>query len=350
MPISPERRRQLVVVAAGFSLVLTCVLLETISLLLNHLGYVHVAPLEDSQDDPIGPQRFDPELGWALRPGFYPEDEKTLVNRMGFRSSTEFDFSAPRSGKRRALLLGDSMIFGLGVPQEFIASEVINRESPRWEAVNTGVIAYSTAQEYVIQKKYSPLMKPDAAVLFFTEINDLWWNSRTSGPSAGFSIEGDKLIYHAPRRDNHVPLYLRTTFGRLVDQTLLQGKDFTFLKDRLSFELWPERSRVWVVTRRLLIEMKKVADEHHYPLIIVDIPTQRQLRNASANRAQPLLARLSAELGVTYIDLLHYYPRDPFRLYLENDSHWNAEGHRFIAQLLRSVLEGAGVTPSLTNP
>lgn len=167
----------------------------------------------------------------------------------------------------------------------------------------------------------------------------MWWNSRTDRFNAGFSLVNGQLVYHRPQKINPVPLYQHSMTYRYLDSNYLFGKGFTFLLDRLSFEIWGQNSNVWQVTQKILDEMKKLADKQGYPFIVVDIPVHSQLANAGKSRTrQQLLRRTSESLGIDYYDLLSAYPQDYRSLFVRGDSHWSEKGHRFIADFLVPIL------------
>ena len=297
------------------------------------------SPAEQFVENPNNPARFDPVLGWGLRPGYRSADGSNSVNSLGMRSSVDWPAAALPKCTRKVLILGDSMVFGLGVQQPQIFTELLNREERGTLFINTGVIGYSTGQEYLVQQRVSNVMQFDLGIVFFTEDNDIWWNTRTTNFNAGFSLQDGTLTAIPPKPFNDVPFYSRSALYRLLDLRLFHGKDLDYLLRRIGVELKERDSYSWKVTEAVLREMKKTADIHGYPLIVIDLPTANQRKSTMVSRKrQTLLRETSAQLQMYYFDLLEHYPEPADSLFLKEDSHWNAKGHRFIADFLKSIL------------
>jgi len=281
---------------------------------------------------------FDPELGWKFKPNFYKNNRRVTTSE-GFYSSRNFDFSSP---KKRILLLGDSMLFGAGMPQSEIFSEILNRENEHIDFINTGVLGYSTGQEYLVQKRFSQLIRPTTTILFYTQENDMPWNVRRDFFNPGFSLKNGKLIHHQASPHNPLPWYKATTLYRFLDANFLFGKDTQTLFQKISFAVQKENAYIWRVARQILARMKTVSEENHYNIIVVDIPTYRQINHPNTPKTrQTLLKKTAEELRFAYYDLLDIYPKDPLKLLLPHNTHWNENGHRFIANLVMTLLEQA---------
>lgn len=136
--------------------------------------------------------RFDPVLGWSLKPGSL--DANIQINSLGFRASLN-DFDKECSDKKVVLLPGDSMLLGLGMPQDQIFSEILNRYHMDCCFVNTGVEGYSTVQEYYIAQKYFTWLTPDLVILFYTQENDMLWNARDGNFNPHVIAHRDSLVF-----------------------------------------------------------------------------------------------------------------------------------------------------------
>ncbi|MGE0708758.1 MAG: SGNH/GDSL hydrolase family protein [Planctomycetota bacterium] len=121
-----------------------------------------------------GIYRADPDLGWALLPGYrgvhreYSYDARTSTNARGFRGP-EWD-AARRAAPVRVLCLGDSCTFGRGVNdgEEFTARlEValrarLGREVSVYAAAVPG---YDTVQEDVLHAQLQAELAPQVVVV-----------------------------------------------------------------------------------------------------------------------------------------------------------------------------------------
>ena len=286
-------------------------------------------------ENPDVEQKFDPEFGWVLKPNF--KKNGIEINSLGFRSSQEFNFET--DFRKKVLLLGDSMVFGFGVFQKSIFSELLNREYKDVIFVNSGVNGYSTWQEYLVLKKYVHQIKPDLIILFYTQENDMFENPRQDRFHPGVVLMNNEPVYQQAKPENKVPLYQKSMAYRLLNQKVLYGKDFTYLFQKLDFGMRRENSNVWRIAQRILQKMTEIKNEEKIRFVIVDVPTRNQLRNPKMKRTrQNLLRKLSQEEGLLYYDLLNFYPKNFEPLFLPNDPHWNSNGHQFIADSLKEKI------------
>jgi lysophospholipase L1-like esterase len=95
---------------------------------------------------------FDPELFWRMTPevtGRFFDTRTVRTNAAGLRMGP---LQLTEPGVRRLLFLGDSVTFGYGVdePQRFgdqaVARLGQQRPGARWQAINAGVVGYSSFQ------------------------------------------------------------------------------------------------------------------------------------------------------------------------------------------------------------
>lgn len=279
---------------------------------------------------------FDSKLGWVLKSNQATDSLQT--NSLGFRSSSEFDFSDPERVK--ILVLGDSMIYGSGVSLEDIFVEILNGRNSERLFFNTGVMGYSTWQEYLLLEDLVDEIEPDVVLLFYTQSNDMLTNIHSDNFYPSVSLRDGEIHRRDPARVRHRPLYRKTTLYRLVEWKILRGMDLGYLFHRLDFELREEDSYVWKATKGILGQFAALRDEGKFELIVIDIPTWNQLTGVIDSRArQRVLRQACDEFGFPYYDLEEYYPREFEHLFLDDTSHWNEAGHRFVADFVTEMLD-----------
>lgn len=135
------------------------------------------APL--SERLPIVVIEADEATGWRMVPSqdHYTYLHPVHVNALGLRGPEVLP-KAP--GERRVLALGDSLIYGQGVPEEETVTAhleaILNAaEEPgaSWSVINGGHRAYDTRQELALLEDLLPAVEPDVVVLFWFW-NDVW--------------------------------------------------------------------------------------------------------------------------------------------------------------------------------
>ncbi len=142
------------------------------ALLLPSLALVHVLYAEDKPVTPFEPiiGRFDPQLGWALRPMARSVSRATgsrvvyQINSKGLRDR-ETPYEKP-DGVFRIVLLGDSRAFGMGVPMEKHFARVIEGYFENVEVINMGVNGYGVDQELLFLKSEGFRYQPDLVLAY----------------------------------------------------------------------------------------------------------------------------------------------------------------------------------------
>ncbi len=114
----------------------------------------------------------DPDILYRLVPlsrGWY---NGTLVdvNSLGLRDR-EYA-AAPPAGSSRILVLGDSMVFGIGLaPEQTLPGRLASLLRPA-EAINAGIFGYNLKQEISLLQDVGPAYRPDIVVACFVH-NDI---------------------------------------------------------------------------------------------------------------------------------------------------------------------------------
>ncbi len=285
------------------------------------------------------------------------------VNSLGLRGP---DHPVPRVGEgRRVLLLGDSMIFGAGLPEEETISARLENLMPEAEVINAGVFGYNMVQQIALLEEIAPTYRPDVVIAGFVHNDIDNWGLGDGG--AVPPIMSSR--FDPPPRD--------AWSSRLAD-FMLPG---TFDPDRLN--LLPAEGggvRTWIAARSRLYLFVYVrlrthawnltAGERRDPFLIYPVcrtaevvwdPLRdgfRRMRAIAASigarfgvvilgaqlwEGRPLerLAGLLEEEGIPVLDLTPVWvdPAHYAREYtLGWDPHPNGRATRLVADLLRDFL------------
>src|SRR5918997_5048036 len=172
------RRGGLKLALAALSVLVTLGVVEGVFRLL---GY---DPVYDVYSQPEEFFRADPVLGWSFTPGArdeyvgprpFPVEFRTdvRINSLGLRGP-ELD-SVPAGGLR-VLVLGDSWVAGLEVPEDrtysaVLADELTDRLGVPVQVVNAGVRGYGTDQAWLLYRERLRQLEPDL-VVYHTTGND----------------------------------------------------------------------------------------------------------------------------------------------------------------------------------
>jgi lysophospholipase L1-like esterase len=163
----------------------------------------------------------DPDIGFRLRPGARirfttPEfDTQIGVNNVGIRDDE--DLKPKALEERRIVVLGDSLVLSVQVPQSAAFTEVLERRlngrssSEPYRVLNAGVQGYGPVQELLWFKKLGATLEPDLVIVTIFVGNDAEeaYASRTALSASGHS-SADRL------RDT-----LTTNLRRFVRQSMV---------------------------------------------------------------------------------------------------------------------------------
>lgn len=285
------------------------------------------------------------------------------INSQGLRDR-EYAVKKP-AGTFRIIGLGDSLLFGWGVPVEVTTlkalERLLNEGSPpvRYEVINFSVPGYNTVMEVETLKRKALAYEPDVVIILFCG-NDLnvpaFLQERLNLLSLGRSY---LLEWAAVATSGGNQALVKT----LYEVQLIQPRDIFMQRDLLSLE--PDSKRVPPAYRHLvgvknyikaLEKLQRLAKNHGFPVLITftwgDLEEWLDDKNADALIAQyqedwPFY-RINYRFGFHIVDTLKdqlaYLRRHGLRsqafLVSENDPHPNRVQHHLIAlTLYRTLVE-----------
>jgi hypothetical protein len=332
--------------------------------------------------DTRGPlTRRDPELGWTLKPqvvgleGSEAWEMGLTTNADGFRDGPHAEAKAP--GAYRVLVLGDSFVFGSGVPQEAILTRrLAQRLGAGFEIVNLGVPGYGTDQELLTLRRWGRKFAPDLVLAGF------FWNDVLENASAKvygmtkphFTLENGRLVPHPPAGAS-----APSALARLDAALLGSSHLWSLVRNGLSPAGWaapeaseerpvsidlslrsPPASRAgeFALTFALLQALGREAAALGAPLVVFSVPPRFLVDDAIAARLLKIyglppdaldedgfrrVRDACAASGIPFVDLLPGFRREAAagaRLFLPTGIHWSAAGHDAAARLLEPVVRG----------
>ena len=131
------------------------------------------APPAVAPDHPLPIRQIrDPSILYRLVPGSsgWYNGTRVDVNAAGLRDR---DYSEPApAGISRILVLGDSMVFGVGLRPEDTLPAQLARRLDAAEAINSGIFGYNLTQQVQLLRDVGPRYRPDVVVACFVH-NDI---------------------------------------------------------------------------------------------------------------------------------------------------------------------------------
>jgi len=212
--------------------------------------------------------------------------------------------------KKRILLLGDSIVYGLGVKKEDTFAEILNRELPDYEFINAGVGGWNTDNESLWLMNEGYYLEPDVVILYITN-NDL------------------ENVY-AGKKPKY-PLYQKVIYNSYVLSTVFYIKRNVFkaLFGRTSFKsnVTPDAKEIAEIALTNIIALS--------PKLIACVYGSRECRETDT--LQFYLNLLKANKIPTFFLPENFYS-DKYRI-STIDHHPNEAGHEYIADATKQVIQ-----------
>lgn len=323
--------------------------------------------------DPVLQHRMAPN--WS---GYFPEEMMQQVGRkqvairtnsMGLRGP---EIALPKpEGVFRILILGDSVTFGWGVPEEATYPSqlatllALLRPAQHYEVINAGVSGYGTWQELLWLQSVGLQLEPDLLIVqvHLNDAADNLWGSQVIGPLGSAEVAhtaaGDKLLRRTARSGD-IRYWLRqhSELMRLVNRLLVARQASGQQGSGTCGSDWKEdQKRVcWESTLGLLAAIQEAAAAHDVATALLLSPMRWQVEPdvqdprawVDSTRYQAVLAAFGQQRGLVVVD-----PLPAFRLAWNknhqplflNVGHPNEVGQHLIAQELYNELAAASLLP-----
>lgn len=311
----------------GLQLLVTFALLELAGRLFDPLGISYYPETARFYDDLV----LGEPLGYRLPANMRGRYWGTAVdtNSIGLRDR-EIGPKAP--GEYRVMLLGDSVIFSLGVEYEdsipWRLEQMLNAAGPperRYRVLNMGVPSYNTEQERIQLETLGFALQPDAVLLMFVP-NDL----------------EPKMSVYEKRKNKVADLAQRSYAASLLFVTARQVRQAVRRMGRSSRAddappVPAAQDPRWQATEAALAGIAATLAQKNIPFIVVS-------RGAEQEPHLAMLREIAARRGFVF-DVLdaeadpHRTTEDPLGLLVSRtNSHCNARGCEAIARSLQRLL------------
>jgi len=244
------------------------------------------------------------------------------INRAGLRD----DPVDMREETLRVLMLGDSITFGWGVPQDETVSARLQRNlslelNRTVDVVNAGVGNYNTAMEVAWFEDEGLGLDPDLVVL------NLFINDAEPTPRHEPVRWWDRLFY------SRVIL-----FGGLdtVERSLFGGADWK----AYYRNLYQDDVSGWVAMQNAVAHLAELCRDRDIPLVLVDYPEMRELSPYPFTDVVARYQTLASENDVPFVSLLPAIESEvPADLWVTPpDPHPNSYAAGLMADALSSAL------------
>ena len=276
----------------------------------------------------------NPEAGFEHRPDSTAHlmGVDVATNRFGLRSN-EIELEKP-ANTYRIVVIGDSVTFGWGVPQDQTYSaqleRILNTEPPagfpqdvQFEVLNLGVGNYNTAQEIARLQDIGLQFDPDLILLGYF-INDA---ELTPQPNTNFLIENSYLFAFL--------------LSRLRILSFGNAETLTYVDYYRG--LYEDQQPGWGKTKASLADLVDIGQDQNIPVVMFIIP---ELHNLSESypfkEIHKELTLIGTESELPVVDLFpifHNYTPEEALWVSPTDAHHNIEAQSMIADGILNALQ-----------
>jgi len=257
-------------------------------------------------------------------------------------------------GKSPIFLLGDS--YAACFQAEDCVHEILEKEL-HVPVFNFGVGGYGILHELGILEEYKHL-RPSLVLLFFLPQNDLLENERYLYAEKALFAQGNEkrgLRFFAWYREkmekvlrNFLSISSRLKKQLHAEKTVENYEVYLNVYDSVWEKRWQAECEAVTAIARLtaslnatLVLITVTGSEQVYPSVwkeLQDIYPVLQEHTYNLSKPNALMAECAEKLGISHLDLLPPFKRNPAMLHYPIDGHWNAKGQRFAAEKIVEFL------------
>lgn len=314
-------------------------------------------PLAHAHVDYVAWYRPSENFGHELVPGFEgfgPLNVPIKINANGFRDGEHATEKPP--DVVRIVGLGDSFLFGWGVPADQVFLKQLERRlrdrtGRRIETINAGVPGWGLNQYYIYLNEMGRQLSPDLVVLayFVDDLNGPPQNRIAPNPEYQGGLKYKGGLLHHSRLFNFLK-----SLGHLIREKNRPAR-VAYLHDMdLRRIEWSQRANYLMDRgngRDLDLYAGLLADHFRRLkdstialkaiLVVMLIPDISQLHHPEVQRINEVLRNICNDLAIPFLDMTNTFEQsdDPSRFYLwPRDPHTNEEGHAEMAKALQSMI------------
>lgn len=295
----------------------------------------------------------DPTFGWRVKPQIgraYRSSEGPYLLETNSKGHRDHEHPVNRSGDaRRILLIGSSTVFGDGVDQHQMFSEILERSLPKTEVINFSIPSVAADQHFLMLREEGIKYQPDIVIQFLasTDAMDPFspWSLLPLQPKSWLDFENGDIVIHPPNvgfASQVVQSSNLCQFGMFVFVILLAQSDVNVDELALSLVARPMRSRESSkrALKRLFAATRDLCRDNFAEYLVVYLPSVREQSGETDELGVFLRDEvLSGIEGCRLVSLV-----EPLRdaqlsgIELLDGFHLNSRGHEIVAEKLAHAL------------
>lgn len=291
---------------------------------------------------------YDPSKGWIPKPNLRDVrvfDNKILnTNSKGFRGKKDFPRTKNKE-KIRILILGDSFTFGDEVSDNETYSSYLQEMLPHAEVINMGVHGYGHDQMLLLFKEEGVKYQPDIVILGFLPL-DMVRNLlefRDFAKPRFVLKSGELKLTGTPVPRPEEILRWDWTRPRILDI-------FSLIRHGIKKSLGIQQREMEEITSAILMELIRSVESIHATPILAYLPRGREITVSPAVMPDEkyLFSICKSNEQAKCFSARPYFAAkiaqgETFKL----GGHWEAAGHRTVAEAIKRYLIDEGYVPGL---
>ncbi len=257
-------------------------------------------------------------------------------------------------GKGHIVLMGDSVMFGHGLPEgDKHVGQRLGALMPHWQVLNGAVSGYSIDQYYLYLRQIVDDVKPKAIVVGVFSGNDYQGTARelTWGvPKPLFVVQGGELV----RADDGARC-IHDLSSSLLFRTLWRSEASAMaVLKRFCAPRELRRSEAEAVIARLFVAIDELGQRHGMKPLFLLLPGQHSynlndresfLYTSKYRDLRTVLQRGGHDFYEPALAVARAVNQSKEPIYMPDNAHLAAKGHEFLAEEILAQLEKRGISP-----
>ena len=277
--------------------------------------------------------------GWMHKPNISLDRWGGLhTNSMGMRGESEYSYKKP-AGKRRILVLGDSLTFGYEAADNETYPYYLENDLKGFEVLNFGVGGYGHDQMLLYLKDDGIRYSPDIVILGFVsgDMSRNMLNLRYLPKPRFESVHNELKLKNVP-----VPTKGSVAKGEFFRLKIIDL--FSIFSDKYCRKSgWEKEKRR--ITEAILNEMIKTTRACHAEMLFVYILTPKEVASIDTIKIkvqEDYFLQYCRGRGIPYLSTRASFT-DAIKkgINLKKSGHWDAQGNYIIAQAINDYLRTA---------
>ncbi len=284
-------------------------------------------------------ENFDRKYGFVLSPNsesVHSSKEFTYTmrtNSLGFRTR---EIQPKNSNEYRVMLIGDSMLWGVGVEEEDTVASYLEKlreaiPAKRLSAYNYSVKGYNTVQELIVAKNHMGSLQPDHIILGFLIANDII-------PNAIAFIDDEGNYSTSAAMEARFREELKKNLGILFNSVIYRIIALHVFVPKIRYQI-ASRDAVIARSYELLTEFNDLAENNGIRFSVVIFYPKDSVQGgivekwSNSREAGRLISSFCRLNSIEVLDLLEYMntPEGKNRYFFAADGHPNKEGNQVVA-------------------